>query len=146
MHGSVSFAKPDRPHDAIKEKSILMLVHRQGSDGEMLMLSEIEDIDIGNGLPEQLVPTTSLVALRTVSVDPDTPHFLLLRDLPKKYAPIGRFRPSRGLVVLRSVGEKITVSAWGADDPAPRFALQQCWSIELVPRKWVGEIQFADDR
>lgn len=145
MHGSVSFARPGRPHDAILEKSILMLVHRQGSDGEVLMLSELADIDTEAGLPEQLVPTTSLVATRTVSSDPDLPHFLLLRDLPKDFAPIGRFRPSRGLVMLRPFGEKVTLSAWGADDPATLYGMQQCWSVELVSRQWAGEIQFADD-
>ena len=145
MSGSLQIAELGRPDHAKFQRRAVMVVYRLGSEGEVLMMSDVENVRSAHELTDGFVPGSTLVGLHTISVGDDGEYFVFVSALQPGFVPIGRLRPARGVIRLQELEDDITLQAWGMDEQPEVGERILSWSLDLAATKWSGEMRFVDD-
>lgn len=155
MTGRLRLARLGSPDATHSDQQELMLVHRQGASGEVLMISDTDAAPAGpRPDTRDLRPRISIVGLSTVAPRAAGSGFLLLDRLRAGLEPVGRFQPARGMASLHLRDGRLALRACGMFEPPQRVGASGwtpgadeallSWSLELSAARWTGELLFCD--
>lgn len=146
MSGTLQIAELGQSKRGFIQRRALMLVHRQGPEGEILILSNTGVREPVHDPTGRLVAQSSVLGLRAASAVDARPHFQFMSALRPGFEPVGRFRPARGLAVVDTVDDRIKLQAWGMDEPSGDAGRAVSWSFDLSTIEWSGDMRFLDDK